>query len=236
MNKNEISLQGIFRTIFRGLPIILAAMLVFGAASWAFTRFMIKPRYASTAKMIAISNTEKTGEIYTTAEHNAAVALVNTTAEIIKTDMVLDIVHDELAKSNLNYSSAKLKSMLTINSLNETEVFSVKVTGTKRQDLPLIVNTVCRVAAEQVGGIMKAGSTSVLEESSSASLVSPNITRNTILGVLAGMVLAMAFVIIRELYDTTIWTEDDLTENYDIPVLGLIPQLATNEAQTKTKE
>lgn len=236
MNKNEISVRNILHSIVQHLPIILAAMLVFGAASWAFTRFLVKPKYAASAKMIAISNIERTGEVYTTAEHNAAVALVNTSAEVMKTDKVLQVVSERLKENGLDYSSSKLKSMISISSQNETEVFIVRVSGTVRKDLPLITNTLCEVAEEKVGDIIKAGSTSILETSNSASLVSPNIRRNTILGTLIGMLLAMLYVIIRDLYDTTIWTEDDLTDHYDVPVLGLIPQLMINDAQQKAKE
>ena len=52
----------------------------------------------------------------------------------------------------------------------------------------------------------------------------------------AGLLLACVFFIIRALTDTTIWSEEDLAKQYDIPVLGSIPMLAAVEKQNGAKE
>lgn len=233
MENNEISLESIFHTLWRRLPLILAVMLLFGAASWAYSTFMITPKYTTSAIMIAISNTERTTGYYTSSEHNAAVALVNTTSEVIKTNAILDEVSEQLAAQGLNYSAEKLKSMITITSENETEVFRVKITGTRKEDLAIIANTVAAIAEERVGEIMQGGSTTILEEAGQVTKASPNEMRNAILGALVGAVLTSLILVLRDINDSTIWTEEDLTSHFDTPVLGLIPQLSTAENAAK---
>ena len=65
---------------------------------------------------------------------------------------------------------------------------------------------------------------------------SPDVRTNTVTGVLIGLLIAAAIVIIRALTDTTIWNEEDLTKQYNIPVLGSVPQLTALDKQIMTKE
>ena len=233
----EISLPDLFRSILRHLPLILAAAILFGAVTWCITSFGITPKYTASAKMISISNPERTQSIYTSAEHNAAVALVNTASEVIKTDIILNEVSEMLAEQGLRYSAASLKKMVTISSVNDTEVFRVTVTGTKQHEVATVANTIAFVAEEQMAVITEAGSAKVLEHAvEPVSQSSPNVLRNTALGALIGLFLCAMFVVIRDLYDTTIWTEEQLTSRYKYPVLGLVPQLSVSEEQSKTKE
>ena len=51
-----------------------------------------------------------------------------------------------------------------------------------------------------------------------------------------GLLIASAVFVIRALTDTTIWTEEDLSKQYSIPVLGSVPQLFSTEKQTAAKE
>lgn len=237
MENNEVSIGQLFNSLRRHLILILAITVLFGAASFLFTRFMITPKYTSTAKMIAISNQARTNDIYTSAEHTAAVALVNTTAEIIKTESILNEASERLSKQGLNYSVESLKKMISISAENETEVFRLIVSGTRKNDVAMIANTIADVANERVSEITGAGGTKLLESAvTPTSQSSPNVMRNTVLGALVGFVLIALFVILRDLYDTTIWTEDDLTNHYKYPVLGLIPQLSDEEMGEKAKE
>ena len=237
MNKNEFSLRNLFLSLWHHLPVILIAVVIFGAATWAVTTFLITPTYTATAKMIAISNRDRTNDYYTISEHNAAVELVKTTAEVIKTDKILVPVSERLANEyGLNYSPMKLRSMISITSDNETEVFSIKVSGPYRNTLPILVNVIAQETEANLITITGAGTATILQESDSAGKTGPSVIRNTVLGALIGFVLAALFVILRDINDTTIWTEDDLTSRYDIPVLGLIPQLNLNEPSGKAKE
>lgn len=237
MEKNEISLADLFMSLRRHIVIILVVTLLFGLGSFVFTRFFITPKYTATAKLITISNAERTNDIYTSAEHNAAVALVNTTAEVIKTTSILDEASDRLALDGRNYSAATLKKMITISSENETEIFRLNVTGTRQADVALIANVISAVTEERIGEYIGAGKAILLEEAQPpAGPSSPSITRNTILGALAGFVLVALFVILRDLFDTKIWTEEDLTSHFKYPVLGMVPQLSEDTTETTAKE
>ena len=234
MENNEISIADLFLSLRRHIVIILIVTLLFGLGSFAVTRFFITPSYTASAKMIAISNTDRTSGTYTSAEHNAAVALVNTTAEIIKTSSILNEASERLRQQGLDYPVNTLQKMISISPENETEVFRLIVTGTKQKDVALIANTIAEVANERISVITEAGGTKMLEDATMPkSHSSPNVTRNTILGALVGFVLIVLVVILRDLYDNKIWTEEDLTSHFNYPVLGMIPQLSGEDETVK---
>ena len=234
----EIDLVEVFHSLIRHLPLILAVTILFGLVSWAYTHFFVTPMYTASSEMIAISNPERSQEIYTSAEHNAAVALVKTTGEVIKTNSILGEASERLSAQGLNYSVVQLKKMISVSSINETEVFKLIVTGKERSQVALIANTVSQVAEERIIQITEAGSVKLLEDAVTPNVpTSPHVLRNVALGALIGFVLVSLIVILRDLFDTTIWTEEQLTAQFKYPVLGLIPQLdeGGSEAKTRTK-
>ena len=59
----------------------------------------------------------------------------------------------------------------------------------------------------------------------STTPVSPNVRLNTILGGLFGLVISVAFITLRELFDVRVRTGDDLVQRFSYPVLGTIPEI-----------
>ena len=60
---------------------------------------------------------------------------------------------------------------------------------------------------------------------------SPNVIKNAVFGLLAGLALSVAFVLLRAMLDTTIKGEEDLKSRTGLTVLGEIP-----DVQYKSKD
>ena len=58
--------------------------------------------------------------------------------------------------------------------------------------------------------------------------VRPRILLNTVLGAVAGLVLAVAFVLLADFLDTTLKTSEDIERTLNLPVLGYVLQLDKN--------
>ena len=48
--------------------------------------------------------------------------------------------------------------------------------------------------------------------------------RNTLLGAIVGFMISVFMIIIKETFDTRVKSPEDISENFDIPVLGVIPE------------
>ena len=63
--------------------------------------------------------------------------------------------------------------------------------------------------------------------------VSPNVTRNTAMGMVIGFLLSCLVICIITIIDDTIRDEDYILQNYDLPILSKIPDLSEDETKSK---
>ena len=52
---------------------------------------------------------------------------------------------------------------------------------------------------------------------------SPKVMKNTAIGAMLGFILGIGIALIMEISNTRVKTSEEVTEAFDIPVLGLIP-------------
>ena len=162
--------------------------------------------------------------------------LASTYSYIVKSNTVMKQASAELKEQGVNYSFSQLRAMTTMATTN-TEIFTATISTTDRKNIKLIADTIARVGEARIKEIVINGDVKILDTAETPSApYSPNVTTNTVTGFLAGLLLACVFFIIRALTDTTIWSEEDLAKQYDIPVLGSIPMLAAVEKQSGAKE
>ena len=73
---------------------------------------------------------------------------------------------------------------------------------------------------------VEAGSVKLISQASvTPDPVSPNVMKNTAIAALFGFVVSVGIVVLRELLDNKIKTEDDVRKYLDLPVVGVIPGL-----------
>ena len=60
--------------------------------------------------------------------------------------------------------------------------------------------------------------------------------KNCLLGAVAGLLIAAAYVILRDLLDVRIKSAEELSQRYDVPVLGSIPAFTTGKRSAAGKK
>ncbi len=234
--KNEISVSDILHALLSHIVIILASALVCGIIGFGITKAFIKPKYRAQITLYAVSNVNLDPNVISISEQNASAQLAISCAQLLKTDSVMQAVSDQLALKGYNISSARLRTMVTT-STTDTQLFSVTVIGSSPAETEVVANTIYDVAPGEIVRLAGSGEVRQIDRAKTPTAPSsPDVASNTTLGVIIGLLIACAFVIIRTLTDTTIWTEDDIAKQYDVPILGTVPQLSSNEKQTAAKE
>lgn len=234
--KNEISVSDILHALLSHIVIILASALVCGIIAFGITKAFIKPTYTASISLYAVSNTNQDSSVISISEQNASAQLANTYALILKSNTVLQEVSDKLTSQGYHYSASQLKSMIST-STTETQVFTVSVKAKSGLDAMTVANTIYDCAPAKIVDIVGGGDVRGIDKAKQPNAPSsPNISSNTTIGVLIGLLLACATVIIRTLTDTTIWTEEDIAKLFDAPILGTVPQLSISETEPNAKE
>ena len=119
--------------------------------------------------------------------------------------------------------------MISAASVNSTEIFYVEVTSPDPKEAETIANTIGQILPEKIASIVEGSSARIVDYAVvPARKASPSISKNTILGMLVGIVVACAIIIIRELMDDEIHNADYLMDTFDIPVLAVVPELTIN--------
>ena len=222
----EMDLQQIFFLIRRKIWLIVLYILVFGAAAYAISTYLIPPMYTATASLYVYNESTRTDEV-STYDLNTSKQLVETYIVILKSNTVLDEVSRQLEGK---YSADEIREMLSASVINNTEAFEINITYEDPAVAQQIANAIVDVAPSEIIRVVKAGSVEVIDYAKLPTETSfPDVVQNTVVGLLIGLVLSILYVILRKMFDTVVHSEEDLVAAFTIPVIGVIPAMKNDE-------
>lgn len=224
--EDEIDLLKLAKALWRRAWAIVLAAAVFGGAALAYTALFITPLYKAEALMYVNSSDISVGGAKVSisqAELSAAQSLVDTYVVILNTRTTLE---DVIAQSGVSYTYEQLKGMISAAAVNSTEVFSIEVTSSDPSEAELLANTIAQVLPERIASIVEGTSARIVDYAVAPSQkASPSLQKNTMIGILVGVLLSGGVIVAMELLDEQIHDSDYLLQTYDIPVLAVIPDL-----------
>ena len=223
-NTIEIDVFQLLKTLWKRKLIILLVALVTGAGAFAYSTFIVKPEYTSTTRIYVVNRNQGDKPGLTNQDLQAGSYLVKDYKEIILSQDVLASVISEL---KLSGSPSDLASKVTVTVPTDTRIVSITVTHADPAEASRIANTLREVAAEKIIAVTKVSDVTTLEEAETPKTPSsPNIRRNTIIGVLAGGVLMVLVVVIVEILDDRVKKPEDIEETLGMTLLGVIPDMS----------
>lgn len=203
--------------------IILLACIVGAGIFYSYNKYVVDPVYTASGSLFVNNVREKKSENVNMGDMTTSQMLVWTYIELLKSDTFMTRVAEDSA---LGYSGGQIARMLTLESQNETEIMRITATTTNPYHSQLIVNTVLDDAPSEIDRIIKGGSTEVVDYARLPVFPSgPRIILNTAIGAFLFAALAAGLILLFELLDNRVKDEDDLTQNYQYPVLGTIPDI-----------
>lgn len=218
--EKSISLQEMLVLVKKYLFVIMAAGVIGGMVTYCVCSFFVAPVYEARAKMIVNARQEQTGTV-TNDQILSAQKLVDTYAIIICSQTVLEPVVEKL---ELPMDFERLAKIVTVTSVNETQVMEIAVQSTNPDMALNIVAEIVSTCPEIIIDAVDAGSVKTVEPAHLLkNPVAPNTNLYTLLAAFLCMFAVVAFVIIRFVMDNTYKSEIDLRDDLGLPVLGVIP-------------
>ena len=229
----EIDLSRLIGALLDKAWIIGIVAVLFAALAFGYTRFFVTPLYQSTAKFYV--NNSSFSSLSDAALSSISSADISASRGLVKTYIVIlntrETLNDVIDYAGVSRTYRQVKSMISAESVDNTEIFQVVVTSPDPAEAEKIANAIAYILPNRIRDIIDGTSAKVVESAVIASSPSsPNYTRNTMLGFVLGFVLVAALVIILELLDITVRSEEDVSRSCSHPILAAVPDM---EARSK---
>lgn len=224
---NEMTIQDLIEIFLKRWWLILLGIVFGGIIAFSITEYLIEATYESRGSMYVTASADELAKYQTQTEINLATRLVDTYKVALKSNRFVNTIREE-AHLEEKYTISKLNSMISLEGINETEFLEVRVTAPSAEEANLICSLILANAEPMLQDANIAGAVNTIDEASlPKSPSSPNEKLNITIGLILGFILALGICILVELMDTSVKDEDDLVKNYNIPVVGSIPNLDT---------
>lgn len=226
----EIDLLRLMGALWRhGIAISLAAILCAGIG-FSLAYWVIPAKYQASALLYVNNSSVSVGNTsISLSDLSASQTLVDTYIAILNTRLTLN---DVIEQAKVDYTFEELEEMVEAKAVNGTEIFEVTVTSKDPEEAERIANTVVKVLPDKIAQVMDGSSVrtvdlAVVPEKKS----SPSCAMYTVVGGLIGLLFSCGIVVLWELLDEQIRSEDELLQSYDLPVLAAIPDMMTVQAR-----
>lgn len=224
----EIDLWKLLLLYLRRWRLILLCGLLVGALALGYTAKLVTPLYRASVT-VYVNNIKSNQQVDYISASNLATSqqLVNTYINIIRSDTVLEKVADS---AGLDYSAGQIRGMMTASQMGETELFTVNISHPDPSMAAQIANAVASVAPGEIEEFVEGSSTKIIDYAKVPSTpYTPSYQKNVAMGGLIGVVLAILYITVLYLLDVRIKSEEDLTQLFDLPILGQIPAFEEGE-------
>ena len=227
-NEIEIDLKSLLLQLLSSWKIIFLAAVIAGGLAYAYSSFLVVPQYESTSELYVLT---KSTSITSLADIQTGSSLTNDYIVIVKGRPVLDQVITNL---QLNESYKTLYSKISLENPSNSRVLKITVTDADPNMAKAIADEVADVASAYIAEKMEQDPPNIIQKGyADGQPVSPTIIKNTALGVMAGLVLSMAVIVLTSLFNDTITTPEDVEKKLGLNVLGTLP-LEESEADDYT--
>lgn len=220
----EIDLVRLLKAVWRHAAAIVLAVILCGGAGFSLAYWIVPPKYQASALLYVNNSSISVGSTsISLSDLSASQTLVDTYIAILNTRLTLNEV---ISQAELSYTFEEMGRMIEAEAVNGTEIFKVTVTSRDPEEAERTANTIVRVLPDKIAQIVDGSSVrtvdlAVVPEKKS----SPSYILYTLVGALAGLLLSGGAVVLRELLDDQIHSEEDLLQTYNLPVLAGIPNL-----------
>lgn len=217
----EIDVLSLLKKLWMKKFLILFMALFFGTLALLGSIFLIKPSYSASTRIYVIN--QQNAENITATDLQAGSFLVNDYKEIITSR---DVMKDVIATNSLSLSPDTLSKMISVTIPADTRVISITVTNHDPQQAKDLANSIREVASEKIKSVTKVQDVTPLEKAQlPLKPSSPNIKRNTMIGMLIGGLFTIVIIVIKEVLDDRVKRPEDVEEVLGMTLLGIVPNI-----------
>ena len=222
----EMDLKELFNMFWSKKFQIILIILIFSIIGFIYTIEFITPMYDASTTLVLVSSADDTlttNTMITATDVSLNSKLVATYSELIKSKNVL---REVISNLNTDLEEDMLKNYITVSAVEDTELIEITVRNEEPSNAAVIANEIAEVFTDKVKEIYNINNVQIVDKAEvSSEPANINHTKDIIMFASIGLVIAIIYVIVANMLDTTIKTAEDVETAYNIPVLVSIPMI-----------
>lgn len=220
----ELDLKELLQIFWEKKTQIILIIAIFAVLGIIYTIGFVTPKYqASTSLLLATnSSANKTGtESITTTDVTLNSKLVSTYSKLVESSKIIRKVISNLS---LNIEEDALKKNISVTAIEDAEMIQIVV---KNEDPVLatkIANETAKVFIENVKEYYGMENVHIVDEAEiPQSPANVNHAKDVVIFAFIGIVVAVMYVLVTNMLDTTIKSEEDIEKISGLTVLATMP-------------
>ena len=225
-----IDLLDLMYRLLGSWKLILCLALVFALVSGVYTVFFVTPLYEATSTIYVLSRSDSAINM---ADLQIGSAL---TSDYIKVFKMWEVHAEVISNLGLPYTYRQMREQLSVVNDSDTRMLDITFTSSSAEEAAMVANEYAKVASEYIADTMSTEKPNIMSVALvPTNPVSPNKTKNIMLGFLLGAVLAAGIVTVQMLMDDKYKTAEDIRKYTGLVTLAVIP-LNEEEVRRKNKK
>ena len=224
---DEIDLSRLLEICIKNIVLIIVSMMLCSTLAYVITTTLMEKQYTASSRIVIVSNnTNKTDSI--SNEYNAILLsqkLTDTYKEIMLSEVISNaVIHNLDLDSKYGYTTETYEEVVSVSSVNSTEVMDITVKTNDPYLSASIANEVVNIFMKKIPTIMNIDNVTLLNNAKVPDKPSgPSVLKNTVIGCLIGLFISLLYCLIILLTDTKVKTEEEVKKIFDYPIIGIIP-------------
>ena len=225
----EIDLRRLMRAIWKKMWLVILVTIVGGVISFLITFFFITPKYESSAMFYVNNNSLSVGDVslsMSSSDISASKSLVDSYIVILNARSTLNDVIDY---AEVDRTHVEVREMMEAEAVDSTEIFEVIITSPDPKEAKDIADAIAYILPKRISSIIEGTSAKIVDAAvTPAKPSSPSYLKNTVLGLILGMMLILGMILLKEVFDVTIKEEEDIEQISKYPILASVPDMMSS--------
>lgn len=214
-----IDLKDLFDYYKSKLGVVILFVVLVGILGCLYGLFIQKPMYKSSTSIVLISEAKDNSQL-TYNDVSVNQNLVSTYSEIVKSKRILNQVINNL---NLDYSYGALSNNIEVSSVTGTQIIKITVTDENSKTAMKVANEIGKVFAKEIPKLYNISNVNILDTAEQpSSAYNVNITKQSAISLLAGLVLGLGVVFVMYYFDRSVKNASQIEDKLKLPVLATV--------------
>lgn len=216
--EDTIDLAELMYRLISGWKLIVCLALAFALVAGVVTIYFVTPMYEATATIYVLNRRDSAINM---SDLQIGTAL---TSDYIKVFKMWEVHEEVISNLGLPYTYKQMMDSLSIVNESSTRMLDITFKSPSAEEAAAVANEYAKVASQYIADTMSTDKPNIMSVALvPANPVSPNKTRNVLLGFLLGMVLACGIITVRMLMDDKYKTAEDIRRYTGLPTLAVVP-------------